>query len=53
MNAHERSEQHYLKVAQKLRTEQVSAKSPMTEGTPQQRSERHYLAIARKMKGSL
>ena len=53
MTPHERTEQHYLKVAQKLRTEQVSAKAPITTGTPQARTEQHYLNVARKMKGSL
>jgi hypothetical protein len=52
MNSRERTEAHYLKVAQKLKAE-AGAKAPMTEGTPQARTEQHYLNVVRKMKGSL
>jgi hypothetical protein len=52
MTPHERTEAHYLKVAQKLKSG-AEAKASSTEGTPQARTERHYLSIARKLKGSL
>jgi hypothetical protein len=52
MNSRERTEAHYLKVAQKLRTE-AGAKVQATGGTPQQRTSAHYLALAKKLKGSL
>jgi hypothetical protein len=52
MTPHERTEAHFLKVAQKLKSG-AEAKASSTEGTPQARTERHYLSIARKLKGSL
>jgi hypothetical protein len=52
MNSRERTEAHFLKVAQKLKAE-AGAKVLSSSGTPQERSQRHYLAIARKLKGSL
>jgi hypothetical protein len=52
MNSRERTEAHYLKVAQKLKSG-AEAKASSTQGTSQERSERHYLSIARKLKGSL
>jgi hypothetical protein len=52
MTPHDKTEAHYLKVAQKLKSG-AEAKASSTEGTPQARTERHYLSIARKLKGSL
>jgi uncharacterized protein (DUF2132 family) len=51
MNARERTEAHFLKVAQKLKATQSAAKVQAGAGTPQARTEQHYLALARKMKG--
>jgi transcriptional antiterminator Rof (Rho-off) len=49
MTAQQRTSAHYLKVAQKLKTE-AGAKVQATGGTSQSRTEQHYLALARKMK---
>jgi uncharacterized protein (DUF2132 family) len=51
MNARERTEAHFLKVAKRLKAE-AGAKVQATGGTPQARTEQHYLALARKMKGT-
>jgi hypothetical protein len=52
MNSRERTEAHFLKVAQKLKAG-AEAKASSTQGTSQQRTSAHYLNVARKMKGSL